>query len=163
MNRLNGWDRAGAEPYEGCPVQGVRLAGRDGQDQAKAERDSGAPARTGRKAGYSQKRVGGTRVKARVRLSLEDPEREKPKGAAGDRRAKHPLDREGLLEGSKPRNRGLLGRPIASAAGATAGKTVCGCVGCGNVSDTFREEKAPKGESHERCRCETKPARARRE
>jgi hypothetical protein len=29
--------------------------------------------------------------------------------------------------------------------------------------DTLREEKAPKGESQERRRCETKPARARRE
>jgi len=33
----------------------------------------------------------------------------------------------------------------------------------GNAPGTFREEKAPKGESHERCRCETKPARNRRE
>jgi len=33
----------------------------------------------------------------------------------------------------------------------------------GNARDTFREGKAPKGESHERCRRETKPARARRE
>jgi hypothetical protein len=33
----------------------------------------------------------------------------------------------------------------------------------GNAADTFREEKAPKGESQERRRRETKPARARRE
>jgi len=33
----------------------------------------------------------------------------------------------------------------------------------GNAPETFREEKAPKGESHERRRRETKPARARRE
>jgi len=33
----------------------------------------------------------------------------------------------------------------------------------GNAADTFREEKAPKGESQERCRRETKPARARKE
>jgi len=32
----------------------------------------------------------------------------------------------------------------------------------GNAAGTLREEKAPKGESQERCRCETKPARARR-
>jgi predicted nucleic acid-binding Zn ribbon protein len=30
-------------------------------------------------------------------------------------------------------------------------------------SDTFREEKAPKGESQERRRCETEPAGVRRE
>jgi hypothetical protein len=33
----------------------------------------------------------------------------------------------------------------------------------GNAADTFREEKAPKGESQERRRRETKPARARKE
>jgi hypothetical protein len=31
------------------------------------------------------------------------------------------------------------------------------------AASTFREEKAPKGESHERRQCETKLARARRE
>jgi len=33
----------------------------------------------------------------------------------------------------------------------------------GNAPDTFREENAPKGKSHERRRCERKPARDRRE
>jgi hypothetical protein len=33
----------------------------------------------------------------------------------------------------------------------------------GNASGAFREEKAPKGESHERRRCEISPARVRRE
>jgi hypothetical protein len=33
----------------------------------------------------------------------------------------------------------------------------------GNGLVTFRKEKAPKGESQERCRCETKPARNCRE
>jgi hypothetical protein len=33
----------------------------------------------------------------------------------------------------------------------------------GNGRDTFRKEKAPKGESQERRRCETKPARNCRE
>jgi hypothetical protein len=32
----------------------------------------------------------------------------------------------------------------------------------GNAPDAVREEKAPKGESQERCRCETEPARVRR-
>jgi len=35
---------------------------------------------------------------------------------------------------------------------------------CGGDADgTFREEKAPKGESRERCRCETEPTRRARE
>jgi len=38
-------------------------------------------------------------------------------------------------------------------------ETVSGSSRFGNGPDTFREEKAPKGESQERCRCETKPAR----
>jgi hypothetical protein len=33
----------------------------------------------------------------------------------------------------------------------------------GNVAGTFREEKPPKGESQERCRYETRPARSCRE
>jgi hypothetical protein len=33
----------------------------------------------------------------------------------------------------------------------------------GNAPDTLQEEEAPKGESQERRRCETKPARARKE
>jgi hypothetical protein len=44
-----------------------------------------------------------------------------------------------------------------------AGKTVSGCILRGNALDTRREEKAPKGESHERSRRETKPARQSRE
>jgi hypothetical protein len=48
-------------------------------------------------------------------------------------------------------------------AGIPTGKTVCGFIHRGNAADTFCEEKAPKGKSQERCRCETKPARAQRE
>jgi hypothetical protein len=33
----------------------------------------------------------------------------------------------------------------------------------GNTPDVLREGKPPKGESQERCRCEKKPARDRRE
>jgi len=50
-----------------------------------------------------------------------------------------------------------------SAAGSPTGETARGSDRRGNASATFREEKAPKGESQERRRCETKPARARRE
>jgi hypothetical protein len=42
-------------------------------------------------------------------------------------------------------------------------ETVCGRVRAENAQTAFREEKAPKGESQERSRCETKPARDRRE
>jgi hypothetical protein len=91
------------------------------------------------------------------------PRRAKPKGASSRRRVNRSLRVKGLPEGQKPRSRGLPGRPSASAVGETGGKTACGS-GCGgNAAATFRQEKAPKGESHERRRRETKPARARRE
>jgi hypothetical protein len=65
-------------------------------------------------------------VKARARLSRVGPRRVKPKGAAGGRCANHTDGRKGLSRGSKPRNRGLPGRPAASAARRTVGETVCG-------------------------------------
>jgi len=52
----------------------------------------------------------------------------KPKGVTSDRRAKPLSGRQGLLEGLNPRNRGLLGRPFASAAGAPTGETVRGII-----------------------------------
>jgi len=55
------------------------------------------------------------------------------------------LSRKGLSEGVKPRSRGLLGRAGVSAPAIPAGKTACGCIRDGNVSDTFREGKTPKG------------------
>jgi len=48
----------------------------------------------------------------------------------------------------------------AGVTGGTNGKWVFRAE---TLSEAVREEKAPKGESHERCRCETKPARERRE
>jgi hypothetical protein len=59
-------------------------------------------------------------VKARPRLPRENPGRGKPTGGAGERRAKPPLHHKALSEGLKPRNRGLSGRPGASAAGNAA-------------------------------------------
>jgi hypothetical protein len=56
-----------------------------------------------------------------------------------------------------------LGRPIASRGGNTGGRNGMWVFPGGNAPDTFREGKAPKGESQERCRCETKLAGARRE
>jgi hypothetical protein len=47
--------------------------------------------------------------------------------------------------------------------GSTDGRNSMWARPGGNAPDTFREEKAPKGESHERRRYETRPARDRRE
>jgi hypothetical protein len=73
------------------------------------------------------KRVRGGRAKSWPRLPRADPGRGKPMGASSGRGAKHVCGRQGLRQGSKPRNRGLSGRPNASASGTTAGETVSGC------------------------------------
>jgi hypothetical protein len=70
---------------------------------------------------------------------------------------------KGLSAGSKPRDRGLPVRALPREAQHPEGKTVCGPFRCGDAVDTRREEKAPKGESQERCRREIKPARLSRE
>jgi hypothetical protein len=80
------------------------------------------------------KRVRGGRAKSRSRLSPENPRRAKPKGGSSGQQAKPLSGRQELWEGSKPRNRGLSGRPGASVAGTPLGKTVCGPFG----AETFR-------------------------
>jgi hypothetical protein len=66
----------------------------------------------------------------------------------GTRRRKHPVAE---LQGSQP-------AWISVRVGGALTVTACGsCVGR-NASATFDEEKAPKGESHRRCRHETRPA-----
>jgi hypothetical protein len=102
-------------------------------------------------------------VKARSRLSRENPGREKPKEGTSSYRVNHPLGCQGLPGGSKPRNRPLSGRPGASAAGIPLGGNGRWAHPGGNVAETYRKGKPSKGESQERCRCETKPARVRRE
>jgi hypothetical protein len=110
----------------------------------------------------SAKRVGGAKGEIPGKVVAGEPwEGENPREqpAVGEL---SPVRRQGLPEGSKPRNRGPWGRPTASAAGKPTGETGRGSFCRGNAADTFREEEAPKGESHERRRRETKPARARR-
>jgi len=86
--------------------------------------------------------------------------RAKPKGASSGRCAKHMLGRQGLSEGPNPRNRGSSSRPShLRMRRYTDGRNGMWVLPAGNGSDTFCEEKAPKGESQERCRCETEPAR----
>jgi hypothetical protein len=102
-------------------------------------------------------------VKVRSRLSREYPGRGKPREGTSSHRVKRPADCQGLPEGLKPSNRPLSGRPGASAAGIPLGGNGRWVHPGGNALETFRKGKPSKGESQERCRCETKPARARRE
>jgi hypothetical protein len=62
-----------------------------------------------------------------AKVFVAGPRREKPKGASSGWRAKHTLGRQGLLRGSKPRNRGLPSRPCVSAQGIPVSETVGGC------------------------------------
>jgi hypothetical protein len=111
----------------------------------------------------SEKRVRGDRAKSRSRRSSEYPRRENPKGASSGRCANPTSVAKDSRKGQSPETAAYLGRPIAPAAGAPIGETVRGSVRSVMRLDTFREGNAPKGESHERCRCETKPVRDRRE
>jgi len=141
----------GASPYPGGlarwaeearrkPIEtlGRRPAGVSQQDKARERRSS----------------------EISVQASVGNLARVKPKGASSGRCAKHTLGRQGLSEGSKPRNCGSSSRPshlrVRRYTGERNGTWV---LPVGNGPDTFREEKAPKGKSQERCRYETKPAR----
>lgn len=99
-----------------------------GRDQTGVDRDSEAPV-AGACVALAAKRARGDRAESWSRRSLAGPGRANPKGASGVRRAKHTFGREGLRQGSKPRNRGPLDRPDASAAGKKAGETVSGGFG----------------------------------
>jgi hypothetical protein len=116
-------------------------------------------------AGLASCRVGkharGGRVKARSRSALSNPRRAKPKGATGDVRAKSPVRRKGLRQGSNPRNRGFSSRPLLRR-GNIEQPTVRG-VSRMETCVYLSAGESSEGESQERCRCETKPARTQRE
>jgi hypothetical protein len=90
--------------------------------------------------------------------TLEGP---KPKGASSGLGVNSAWFRQGLAKGSKPRNRRR--RPVTTFGCYGARPTVCGPIGSETIRLPFAEEEASKGESQERCRCETKPARTKRE
>jgi len=127
--------------------------------EAKADRDSEAP------PGLTYREPTG---KARERSSGEIPnealartlEGTKPKGVTSSERAKPALAERNFRRKQSPGTAACRADPnIAS--GTTAGETVGGPVRV----ETFEQTggRAPKGKSQERCRCETKPARDRRE
>jgi hypothetical protein len=124
--RSNARERSGARTLEGLFRSSSGLPGAPGgtkRTPIETPRRRRAPvARL-----TTAKRVGGVRVRARIRRSSADPRRVKPMGASSGRRTNHASGRQGLSEGSKPGNRGSLGRPIASAAGLPTRETVRGC------------------------------------
>jgi hypothetical protein len=106
------------------------------------------------------KRVRGERAKSRSSLL--------PESLKGSNPGEHPA--VGVLitrmvardspVGANPRNRGSSSRPShLRMRRYTDGRNGMWVLPVGNDRDTSREEKAPKGESQERCRYETRPAR----
>jgi hypothetical protein len=122
-------------------------------------RQSAFPSGSGR-----PKRVRGDREGSRFKALASIPWKgQNPREPPANRCAKHTPDRKGLAKGSKPRSRGLSGRVVRFGDGGTGERNGRWVLPGGNAADTFREGKAPKGESQERCRGETNPTRARKE
>jgi len=99
-----------------------------------------------------------------VKASDEHPGREKPKGATSGRRPKPTLGRQGLAGWVKAQKSQLI-EPAPESSDARVYRWVndMWVLPSRKRPVTICEEKAPKGESHERCRYETRLARPRRE
>jgi hypothetical protein len=106
--------------------------------------------------------VRGGLEKSGFKAFAEDPRGAKPMGGASGRRLKNLCGRQALSEVMNPvtevRRAGLAFRRQKYC--RANGKWVPPRRKLGEI---LREGKPPKGESHERCRCETKPARDSRE
>jgi hypothetical protein len=98
----------------------------------------------GCKAGLT-KRVGGARVRSRARLPLETPEGRNPREhpAVGELIPVRSPGTLGRVEAQKPWP--VWAGPSPSAAGESGRLSGMWVLPPGNVADTFREEKAPKG------------------
>jgi len=101
-------------------------------------------------------------VKARARLLPANPRRAKPKGAASGRRTNPVSAARDSRKGQSPETAARWAGPPLRGGGITDGLNGTWVLPRRKAADTFREEKAPQGESHERRRREKKPARARR-
>jgi hypothetical protein len=126
--RSNVRDQVGAETLEGSsrPLLICKYAWADGAERGLIE--TLWCRRVRRFVAGPGKHVRGDRAKFRSRPSPENPRRVKPKGVASSRRTKPSSGCQGLPKGAKPRNRGLSGRPGASAAGIPLGRMVGGFI-----------------------------------
>jgi hypothetical protein len=145
-------------PYEGCRGRRRGLP-RSWHGEANVDRYSGAPA--ARASGRAAKRVRGARAKVRARRSPQTLEGQKPKGASSRRRPKPTPAVRDSGEGRSPETAACRAGPLLRG-GSNGGRNGTWVPPGGNAPETSREEKAPKGESQERCRHEIRPARARR-
>lgn len=146
-------------------VSPVRRPDDEWRYPATTDRHAEAPAGSGPYRFFPAKRVSGAPGETPARSSCESPGRARLKGASGAVDALITQRRARDASNETPQ------KPRASAAGRrrnkrrlTRGKngTWGGCK-CGNASAAVFAEKAPKGESQERCRSETRSTRSRRE
>jgi len=91
-------------------------------------------------------------------LRSHDPRGEKPKGGAGGCRPKTPCSRQALLAGVNLETEALRTGLTLRAADLPLSQRYAG-FSRPKGRGSLRERQPPKGESHERRRCETKPAR----
>jgi hypothetical protein len=116
----------------------------------------------GRFAAWRAKRVrGASGREARARSSVECPGRDKSQGRHQRAAGQHPVESPGTLARDKAQKSAHVGpahchrrreyRRARRQVGSTGWKH----------AGTLPEEKPPKGEPQERCRCETEPARNR--
>jgi len=115
------------KPYEGCPAvcSGLLLQSR-GQGRRRATLWDAARAFSDA-CGKACERIAG---ESPLHSPAANPGRAKTQGSIQRVcRPNQAPNRQGFSRGSKPRNRGLSGRPVAPAMEATAGKTVRGFIG----------------------------------
>jgi hypothetical protein len=154
--------KPGAESLERLCHPSLSLAIASGWSQARADRYSEAPepwwatvAAPSVREEFERRFGPGSRRKA---LEGESPW-EHP--AVGNLNPCRPPGTLGRVETQEPRL--VWAGPSPSGGGSTGGQNGRWVHPGGNTPDTCREGNAPKGESQERRRCETEPARHRRE
>jgi hypothetical protein len=150
------------KPCKGCPVRALGLRPREnpaGSSECRLIlRGAASPrfrVRVGQSAWEESGRNPGSGTRRKT-LRGQSP-REQP--AVGRLTPVRSPGTPGRVKAQKPRP---VGPALRFGGGITDGKNGMWVHSRGNAASTFREEKAPQGESQERRRCETKPAGARR-
>jgi len=157
---LRFWIGQVQELHKGCPGRPA-LRCSVGRGEAKADRDSETPVNSSHARVHEacERMPGEVRVKAFV----AGPRGAKPMGGAGGRRTKPPGDCRALPGGKNP------GTEVCQAGLTRTRRKYCQTRRYAGSAHVERREappgrdKPPKGESQERCRCETEPARDSRE
>lgn len=147
------------KPQKGCFSRTSRFTARRVERSGRRSRLWDAATRANESG--AGKRVRGGRAKSLPRRTWQALEGENP----GEHPAPDMLTAcracQGLPEGSKPRSRGSDEPALHFGAGIPSDETAGGFFHPETGRIPFAEEKAPKGESQERCRYETRPARNR--